>query len=300
MPAPGQQLFFYSPEGVAFIKHDSTGYSVLLRAAGQVLAQRGGGQVGFYVTDRQGSVLQLVGRDTHWVMAYTPYGRDSVEGSASMLRFSGQRKETVTGHYLLGNGYRAFSSVLMRFIAPDNLSPFGAGGRNCFAYCDGDPVNKTDPSGHGAPLVATLPSIRTKAGLAKSAVSLNPDFLGKTPPYRAVSKEVVATVNGLGRGYGNQIEPLMNAPLWSDADKLLVQGSTLKLTSTYGENLKRVAGANSSSEFANVVWANEQQKLLQAINVLAPLNKKMQASESFVPVDSWLHSPARRTREVRE
>ncbi|MNI63190.1 hypothetical protein D3C73_1185430 [compost metagenome] len=36
----------------------------------------------------------------------------------------------------------------MRFISPDNLSPFAQGGLNPYAYCEGDPVNFSDPSGH--------------------------------------------------------------------------------------------------------------------------------------------------------
>ncbi|EGH35731.1 hypothetical protein PSYJA_44541, partial [Pseudomonas syringae pv. japonica str. M301072] len=38
----------------------------------------------------------------------------------------------MTGHYLLGNGYRAFNPVLMRFNSPDSLSPFGEGGVNAY------------------------------------------------------------------------------------------------------------------------------------------------------------------------
>ncbi|MEN5279281.1 RHS repeat-associated core domain-containing protein, partial [Brucella sp. TWI432] len=37
---------------------------------------------------------------------------------------------------------------LMRFNAPDSLSPFGQGGVNPYAYCQGDPINFADPSGH--------------------------------------------------------------------------------------------------------------------------------------------------------
>jgi len=48
----------------------------------------------------------------------------------------------------LGNGYRAFNPVLMRFNSPDSLSPFGRGGLNAYAYCVGDPVNRSDPNGH--------------------------------------------------------------------------------------------------------------------------------------------------------
>jgi RHS repeat-associated protein len=66
----------------------------------------------------------------------------------SLLGFNGERPDPVTGHYLLGNGYRAFNPVLMRFNSPDSLSPFGEGGLNAYAYCTGDPVNKTDQTGH--------------------------------------------------------------------------------------------------------------------------------------------------------
>ena len=62
--------------------------------------------------------------------------------------FNGERIDLVSGHSHPGNGYRAYSPVLMRFTCPDNLSPFGAGGINPYAYCAGDPVNHADPTGH--------------------------------------------------------------------------------------------------------------------------------------------------------
>ncbi|EPN14043.1 hypothetical protein A249_09202 [Pseudomonas syringae pv. actinidiae ICMP 18804] len=81
--------------------------------------------------------------------AYTPYGhRHPSTGPMNLPGFTGQRVDPVTGHYLLGNGYRAFNPVLMRFNSPDSLSPFGEGGLNAYAYCEGDPVNGVDPSGH--------------------------------------------------------------------------------------------------------------------------------------------------------
>ena len=48
----------------------------------------------------------------------------------------------------MGNGYRWSLPSLMRFNAPDDLSPFGAGGINSYAYCGCDPINRVDPSGH--------------------------------------------------------------------------------------------------------------------------------------------------------
>ena len=102
-------------------------------------------------TDQQRSVLQtLAGTDTQH-MAYTAYGHRPVEsGLSSLLGFNGDRPDSITGHYLLGQGNRAFNPVLMRFNSPDELSPFGDGGINAYAYCGGDPVNRYDPSGNGA------------------------------------------------------------------------------------------------------------------------------------------------------
>lgn len=61
---------------------------------------------------------------------------------------NGERLDPVGGHYQLGNGYRAYSPPLMRFTSPDSISPFGDGGINSYTYCDGDPMNNADPSGH--------------------------------------------------------------------------------------------------------------------------------------------------------
>ncbi|RMO77996.1 hypothetical protein ALQ33_05245 [Pseudomonas syringae pv. philadelphi] len=96
-------------------------------------------------TDMQGSVLEAVSGQERQSLAYNPYGHRAQGGPFS--GFNGERADPVTGHYLLGNGYRAFNPVLMRFNSPDSLSPFGRGGLNAYAYCQGDPVNRSDPGG---------------------------------------------------------------------------------------------------------------------------------------------------------
>jgi len=80
---------------------------------------------------------------------YSPYGyRPTESASLNILGFNGERSDSVTGHYLLGNGYRALNTVLMRFNSPDSFSPFGEGGLNAYAYGQGDPINSYDPTGH--------------------------------------------------------------------------------------------------------------------------------------------------------
>ncbi|WP_447764936.1 RHS repeat-associated core domain-containing protein [Pseudomonas reinekei] len=99
-------------------------------------------------TDLQRSVLNTLKGNRQRAIAYSPYGHRRAEsGLTSLLGFNGERPDSVTGHYLLGNGYRAFNPVLMRFNSPDSLSPFGKGGFNSYAYCLGDPINKTDANG---------------------------------------------------------------------------------------------------------------------------------------------------------
>jgi RHS repeat-associated protein len=105
-------------------------------------------------TDQQRSVLHTVQKNLpQQPIAYSPYGhRQNESGLSSLLGFNGERPDAVTGHYLLGNGYRAFNPVLMRFNSPDSWSPFGRGGLNAYAYCKGEPVNRTDQTGH-APII---------------------------------------------------------------------------------------------------------------------------------------------------
>lgn len=113
----------------------------------RLLAERRSGiiqRASVLITDHQRSVLQT--SDTR--LSYPPYGHRSLASrSLSLMGFNGERAESVTGHYLLGNGHRAFNPLLMRFNSPDSLSPFGKGGLNAYAYCEGDPVNRVDPTG---------------------------------------------------------------------------------------------------------------------------------------------------------
>ncbi|MBI6923131.1 RHS repeat-associated core domain-containing protein [Pseudomonas putida] len=81
--------------------------------------------------------------------SYTPYGdRARRNGPDTPWAYHGERLDTRLDGYLLGNGYRLYRPALMRFGAPDNMGPFGQGMLNPYAYCMGDPVNQSDPSGH--------------------------------------------------------------------------------------------------------------------------------------------------------
>lgn len=98
-------------------------------------------------TDHNNSLLlsndNIGGEQLH---SWSPYG--SGNPIDLLPGFNGERSDPVSGSYHLGNGYRAYNPVLMRFNCPDSMSPFNEGGINPYAYCAGDPINLTDPSGH--------------------------------------------------------------------------------------------------------------------------------------------------------
>lgn len=112
-------------------------------------------------TDQQRSVLAAQALTGSHQLAYSPYGhRPADNGLLSLLGFNGERPDPVTGHYHLGNGYRQFNPVLMRFNSPDSWSPFGKGGVNAYGYCGGEPINRSDPNGHE--FVRSLINLMTK------------------------------------------------------------------------------------------------------------------------------------------
>ncbi|WP_313365194.1 RHS repeat-associated core domain-containing protein [Pseudomonas sp.] len=80
-------------------------------------------------------------------LIYDAYGHSSsAGGDAPLLGFNAELLSPLN-LYLLGNGARAYSARIRRFLNPDALSPFGYGGTNAYAYCSGDPINRIDPTG---------------------------------------------------------------------------------------------------------------------------------------------------------
>ncbi|CQH97669.1 Rhs family protein [Yersinia enterocolitica] len=99
-------------------------------------------------TDNHANLLwsREVANNSGTLNTWSPYGYGYTP--SPLPGFNGERLDPVSRSNHLGNGYRAYNPLLMRFNCPDSLSPFGAGGINPYAYCAGDPINRLDPSGH--------------------------------------------------------------------------------------------------------------------------------------------------------
>ncbi|APC14457.1 hypothetical protein BLL42_01415 [Pseudomonas frederiksbergensis] len=156
------------------------------------------------LTDGKNSVLAESDRNELRKAVYGAYGeRNPDDELKCLLGFNGEVRDEQSGWYLLGVGYRAYNPTLRCFHSPDSLSPFGAGGFNCYTYCTGDPINNTDPTGHanrgvnwGGVGGAILSAIGI--GLTIAAVVVAPPVGAG-----AIAFSITSTTIGLGGGgYG--------------------------------------------------------------------------------------------------
>lgn len=131
-------------------------------------------------TEQQSLALQA--------LSYTAYGH-SVDGAATSLGFNGEWRNGDLQGYGLGHGHRYYCPALMRFLSPDALSPFGKGGVNTYAYCQSDPVNRSDPTGRAGkfkPAPGRARRIAQVRPFQASNETVTPEFRHKpvTPEFR--------------------------------------------------------------------------------------------------------------------
>lgn len=132
-------------------------------------------------TSLSGSVLQEVD-DTVRPFCHAPHGhctgRQNESAPAVEVAYNGELLDAASGCYLLGAGHhRPYSPTFGLFLASDRASPFSRGGLNGLSYCAGDPINRTDPSGHfwkwivaGVTLALSAVAVGLSAGAALPAL----------------------------------------------------------------------------------------------------------------------------------
>ena len=145
--------FFYRGDSLIAVKGGDRHVSYVSSGSqywAETATQGASSKTSLWAVDSQQSVLTAMDSENADVghQDYTPYCFSSPDGSSPSIGFNGQWRDPVTGWYHLGNGYRVYNPVLMRFHTPDPWSPFTSGEVNPYAYCLGDPINRVDPSGH--------------------------------------------------------------------------------------------------------------------------------------------------------
>lgn len=217
---------------------------------GQQRRQGGAVETALLVTDQQRSVLQTFEAAQQHSMTYSPYGHRALEGGLfSVLGFNGEHPDPLTGHYVLGNGYRAFNPVLMRFNSPDNWSPFGDGGLNAYAYCAGDPVNRRDPTGH-ALLIKALMMFKEARAIKPVATPLGDFQTFAGMPH--VMENIAGNLSGPN---------LANFSKASTATRSIAQrfiDALGDLTPLAGDPLKKIAGYLPGDDLVSFALASKE------------------------------------------
>ena len=112
------------------------------------------GKVYYYVLNAQGDVVRIVDGSRNVVASYSydPWGKllssSGTLANVNPLRYRGYYYDTETGFYYLQSRY--YDPEIGRFINADSYASTDATGllsTNMFAYCENDPVNKSDPTG---------------------------------------------------------------------------------------------------------------------------------------------------------
>lgn len=99
--------------------------------------------------DNRGSVTNIVDVDDNVLMSYTydAYGNTSSAGTfVNSFAYTGAVIDAETGLYYMNARY--YDPESGRFISEDTYRGDGEAFWHLYAYCNGDPVNFTDPTGH--------------------------------------------------------------------------------------------------------------------------------------------------------
>jgi len=113
-------------------------------------SRRANGSDYWYRQDIRGSVTNIVEADDDVVKSYTydAYGNTSASLNTfvNSFAYTGAVIDPETGLYYMNARY--YDPETGRFISQDTYRGDGEAYWNLYMYCNGDPVNNTDPSGH--------------------------------------------------------------------------------------------------------------------------------------------------------
>ena len=131
----------------------------------------------YYLWDQRG-IVGILDYEGKQVASYRldgygnhTYAKDGI-GKTNPIRYKGYYYDEETGYYWVSS--RFYNPAWGRWIQPDlveYIEPESMNGLNLYAYCENDPINKYDPTGHIAISLIVGTLVAFGIGVAGSAVS---------------------------------------------------------------------------------------------------------------------------------
>ncbi|PXF40116.1 hypothetical protein BWQ96_10177 [Gracilariopsis chorda] len=149
-------VLFYSGRHVV-CERNASSTSEYVRVEQRTIAEKGDGVTSFLASSENQTPFVMHGSGTARCIVTSPYGKLNDDGVFPLprTRYTGMLRDFVTtsdgrkfSFYLAGSGTRVCFPNLGMFPSMDTFSPFREGGMNPYAYCERNPTNLTDPTGH--------------------------------------------------------------------------------------------------------------------------------------------------------
>ena len=236
----------------------------------QPLAMKYNGTLYYYILNAQGDVVRIIdgSRSTVASYSYDPWGKiissSGTLADVNPLRYRGYYYDSETGFYYLQSRY--YDPELGRFINADSYASTDATGllsANMFAYCENDPVNRSDPSGElcyhviasaigGAATslavyLATTKNVDAMGVITALATgSVIGALGGVTGAFRGLASFAAGVFSGFNTGFG------MDGTMREKIAAGFTSGVITTVTTYFGTGIDIEIGVTTAEKIANV------------------------------------------------
>ena len=243
--------------------------------------------------NRKNSVISVKNNSSTTTTTYSPFG--TAGDNNVRVGFNGKMKDVGDANcYPLGFGTRFFLPSIGGFTSLDTFSPFNSGDMNPYRYCEGDPINASDPSGHsllGDILIGIVGIIVGVAGIVGavfsggSTLAITLAVVGGVVGILSTSLSMAASIVAATGNEG--VADIMNkvATGLGVLSTFLSLGSSVAGASKTAGTRKSMKKASTQKDFFKITKENDGVGLKQnnrpSVGIDMKSKRKIQPSDNF-------------------